>query len=57
MTIKDLLDASGMSTADLSRFINAPYRTVQDWKLGNRQCPIYVIELIYYKLKNEGYIK
>ncbi len=46
-----------MTTADLARFINAPYRTVQDWKLEKRSCPPYVTELIIYKLKNEGYLK
>ncbi len=57
MSVKKILEITGMTTADLARFINAPYRTVQDWKLEKRSCPPYVTELIIYKLKNEGYLK
>ena len=57
MNIRDLQEQSGMSLADLSRYLNIPYRTIQHWAHETRECPAYVLELIEFKLKTEGYIK
>ncbi|MCR5603306.1 MAG: transcriptional regulator [Lachnospiraceae bacterium] len=34
-------------------YFKIPYRTVQDWELGNRQMPAYLFELMKYKLEKE----
>lgn len=34
-----------------------PYRTVQDWELGNRKMPDYLLRLIAYKLATEKLLK
>lgn len=57
MTLKELREASGMSRPRFAEYFGIPYRTIQDWELGNRNCPVYLLELIKYKLKNEGIIK
>ena len=38
---------------DFAKYFNIPYRTIQNWEAGTRQCPEYVVELIKYKLEKE----
>lgn len=54
MELKALRESSGMSRTQLCGYFGIPYRTVQDWELGNRKCPDYLLDLMEYKLKNEG---
>ena len=56
MNIKELREASGMTRNQFSEYFGIPYRTVQDWELGNRKCPGYLLDLIEYKLRNEAMI-
>jgi DNA-binding transcriptional regulator YiaG len=53
MTFKELRELSGMSMKRYAEYFNIPYRTVQDWEYGNRQCNDYIIELMKYKLEHE----
>ena len=57
MTFKELREASGMSPNQFCEYFVIPYRTIQSWELGDRQCPQYLLDLMEYKLKNEGIIK
>jgi DNA-binding transcriptional regulator YiaG len=57
MTIKELRELSGMSRQQFIEYFSIPYRTIQDWELGNRKCPEYLLALMEYKLKHEGIIK
>ena len=50
MTIKELREQSGMSRTQFAEYFNIPYRTIQDWELGNRTPPDYLIDLMVYKL-------
>lgn len=56
MTFKELRQASGMNLTQFSEYFGIPYRTIQNWERGERQCPSYLIELMAYKLKNENII-
>lgn len=53
MNFKELRQQSGMNLAEFSRYFNIPYRTAQNWELGKRQCPAYLLELMAYKLDKE----
>ena len=53
MTFSDLMLKYGLSIKQISEDFHIPYRTVQNWKSGERQCPDYVMELIEYKICNE----
>lgn len=44
---------SGMSRNDFSGWLGVPYRTMQEWELGRRAMPEYVLRLIAYKVMNE----
>lgn len=53
MDFKDLIENSGMNTTQFAEYFEIPYRTIQNWKLGLRECPEYVLKLMQYKLNNE----
>lgn len=55
-TIRDIVRDSRMSQRNFAEYLNIPLRTVENWCTGARKCPEYVIELIQYKLENEGII-
>lgn len=57
MTFKELRERSGMSRGQFAEYFDIPYRTVQNWELGLRVCPDYLLKLMQYKLVNEGKIK
>ena len=46
-----------MSRKEFAAFFDIPYSTVTDWELGKRQMPDYVLRLLAYRLKIEGYVK
>ena len=53
----ELRDESGMSRKEFCEYFEIPYRTLQDWELGNRKMPDYLLRLMAYKLKVEGLVK
>jgi DNA-binding transcriptional regulator YiaG len=54
MTIKKLRTASGMTQQQFSDYFNIPKRTIENWEGGQRKCPEYLLDLMEYKLSNEG---
>lgn len=53
MTFKEIRELSGMNMSQFSKHFNIPYRTIQDWEAGKRNCPVYVLELLKYRIENE----
>lgn len=56
MKFKDLRELSGMNKTDFAKYFNIPYRTIQNWELEINECPVYLMELMEYKLKKESVI-
>ena len=54
MNIKELRTEYGMTRPQFAEYFGIPYRTVQSWEIGKRECPAYLLELIRYKLENEN---
>ena len=54
---KELRKMSGMTQKSFSEYFNIPKRTIEDWDAGKTKCSDYLIDLMLYKLKNEGIIK
>ena len=50
---KMIREMSGMNRKDFSVWLGIPYRTMQEWELGRRVMPEYVLRLIAYKVLNE----
>lgn len=42
-----------MNRKEFAEYLNIPYRTMQEWELGRRAMPKYVLELIAFKVKQE----
>jgi len=43
----------GISWMKLSEYFGIPYRTVQDWYMGKRKMPEYLLRLMIYKAEME----
>ena len=56
MTFLDLFNQTGWTLKKWSEYFNIPYRSLQNWKAGSRECPEYLIALMEYKLRNEKVI-
>ena len=54
MGFKEFRESSGMNMAQFAKYFKIPYRTVQNWEMGVRKCPEYLLELMIYKLNNEN---
>ena len=57
MGINELREQSGMSRQAFAEYFKIPYRTLQKWELGERECTSYLLDLMRYKLEKEGLIK
>ena len=57
MTLKEIREASGMTRKAFCEYFGIPYRTIQSWEIGDRECPGYLLALMEYKLKNDGFIE
>ena len=44
---------TGMKRGEFAEYFGIPYRTLQDWELGNRAMPDYLFRLMVYKLRVE----
>ena len=48
---------SGEELLEFAEYFEIPYRTVQDWELGNRRMPYYLLRLMVYKVDKENLAK
>lgn len=49
----ELRNQTGMSRKEFCAYFEIPYRTLQDWELGNRKMPDYLLRLMAYKIEME----
>ncbi len=49
----ELRNSTGMSRKEFCAYFEIPYRTLQDWELGNRKMPDYLLRLMAYKVEME----
>ncbi len=42
-----------MGRREFAEYFGIPYRTLQDWELGNRKMPEYLYRLMAYKVEME----
>ena len=55
--IKELRELAGMNRKEFCEYFEIPYRTMQDWELGKREIPEYLLRLMAYKVKMEAIYK
>lgn len=51
-----LREDTGMNRRQFAEYFSIPYRTMQDWELGNRKMPEYLLKLMVYKVQKEKLI-
>ena len=56
-SLVELRESTGMTRKEFCEYFEIPYRTVQDWELGNRKMPDYLLRLMEYKIRMEQGIK
>ena len=49
----ELRSRTGMNRREFADYFEIPYRTVQEWELGNRKMPEYLLRLMEYKVRIE----
>lgn len=55
--LKDMRKESGMTQKVFCEYFCIPLRTYEDWEAGRRKMPSYVLRMMIYKLRIEGYVK
>ena len=53
----ELRERTGMTRREFCDYFGIPYRTLQDWELGNRKMPDYLLRLMIYKINVEKLMK
>lgn len=53
----ELRVSTGMKRREFAEYFGIPYRTLQDWELGNRAMPDYLLRLMAYKLRMEKLVR
>ena len=53
----ELRESTGMTRREFCDYFGIPYRTLQDWELGNRKMPDYLLRLMAYKINVENIMK
>lgn len=51
-----LKETSGLNWKAFAAYFDIPYRTMQDWYMGKRRMPEYLLRLMYYKMRIEEII-
>ncbi len=52
-----LRNSTGMSRKEFCAYFEIPYRTMQDWELGHRSMPGYLLRLMEYKVRMEKLVR
>lgn len=49
-----LRERMDMNRRQFADYFSIPYRTLQEWELGGRRVPEYLLRLMEYKVRMEG---
>ncbi len=49
----ELRTSTGMNRREFADYFEIPYRTMQQWELGDRKMPEYLLRLMAYKVRIE----
>ncbi len=56
MNVKELRKAAGMTQKAFAEYFGISKRNIENWELETNRCPVYLSELMEYKLKKENII-
>ena len=52
-----LRESTEMNKRQFADYFSIPYRTLQEWELGGRRIPEYLLRLMEYKVRMEELVK
>lgn len=55
--IQEIRKSTGLSQSKFCAALNIPLRSLQKWETGERDCPVYVVELIAYRVEHDPMFK
>ena len=55
--LERIKEESGLNWRKFAESFGIPYRTLQDWHLGNRPMPEYILRLMVYRVETERLLK
>lgn len=53
MTVKEIRELTNLSQKEFSEKYHIPKRSIENWETGTRSCPIYVLELLEFRVRSE----
>lgn len=53
MTVRELVERTGMTQKQFAAYFGIPFRTLQNWVTDKGECREYWIKLMHYKLQKE----
>ena len=53
IAIQAIRKSTGLSQSKFCAALNIPLPTLQKWENGQRECPVYVVELIEYRVNTD----
>ena len=56
-SFKELRRRSRMTQKEFAEYFKIPKRTIENWEAGVNKCPLYLLELMEYKLIKENIIE
>lgn len=56
MTIREMRQRTGLSQSKFAKVLNIPVANIARWEQGVATPPYYVVELIEYKLRHDGFM-
>lgn len=54
MDFKEVLALTDMNIRQFAEYFNIPYKTAVKWHSGERKPPVYVLELLQYRIETEA---
>lgn len=54
--VLSLREQTKMTRTEFAKYFHIPYRTLENWEFDEALCPIYLYDLMKYKLENENLI-
>lgn len=54
---KRMRERTGMTLNEFATYFCIPQRTIEDWEAGKRTPPVYIYNLLYYTLWENGKIE
>ena len=53
ISLRQLRERTGLNRRQFAEYFGIPYRTMQEWELGGRRVPDYLLRLMEYKVRIE----